>query len=71
MYIGSKAQAKLLIEGQQKKTHNILWPIIMAKKLLPTIGFLIQKKTMVEKMSLIVGHLCPEKNNIVGTHDRQ
>ena len=39
----------------------------------PTIGFLIQKKTMIGKMSFIVGHLCPEKNddNIVGTHDRQ
>ena len=38
-----------------------------------TIGFLIQKKTTIGKMSFIVGHLCPEKNddNIVGTHDRQ
>ena len=63
------------IEGQPKKKNDILWPIIVAKKLLswPTIGFLIQKKTTIGKMSLIVGHLCPEKNddNIVGTQDRQ
>ena len=37
------------------------------------IGILIQKVTTIGKMSIISGHLCPEKNddNIVGTHDRQ
>ena len=62
-------------QGQPKKKHDISWPIIMAKSLLswPTIGFLIQKLTTIGKTSLIVGHICPEKNydNIVAAHDTQ
>ena len=47
------------------------WPRSLLSWL--TIGFLIPKKTTIGKMALIVGHLCPEKNNnnIVGNHDRQ
>ena len=34
---------------------------------------IIGKITIIGKMSIIVGHLCPEKNNdnIVGAHERQ
>ena len=77
MYITQQIYAIVVkhYQGHPKKNYDISWPIIVAKSLLlwPTIGFLTQKKTMIGKTSLIVGHLCPEKNydNIVAAHDTQ